>query len=240
VAAAVLVVVACIACNAALAALEIAFVSASKADIRARADAGDVRVWRFLRLRETPERTLSAIQVGITLVSLLSGAVGGASAHEFVSPFLQQWLGLGEGSATMLAIAIVALPLMFVTIVVGELVPKALALRHPEQIALAGARGLRVLERMFLPIVGVLAWTTKTLVVRILRAPSAGVGKGQPQSLDSTMHSTWSILRSDACAMPWFHGHRRSRRMPPSRRSRWRISRLHPATRDCRFSAAEK
>ena len=87
-----LVIVACIALNAALAALEIAFVSASKADIRTRATAGDVRVWHFLRMRETPERTLSAIQVGITLVSLLSGAVGGAGAQEFVSPFLQQRL----------------------------------------------------------------------------------------------------------------------------------------------------
>jgi len=166
----VLVVLACIALNAVLAALEIAFVSASKADIRAHAIAGDVRVWHFLRLRETPERTLSAIQVGITLVSLLSGAVGGAGAHEFVSPFLQQRLALGEGTATVLAIAIVAVPLMFVTIVVGELVPKALALRHPEHMALAGARALRLLERALLPIVNVLAWITKTLVARIPRA----------------------------------------------------------------------
>jgi putative hemolysin len=105
--AAVLVIIACIALNAALKALEIAFVSASKADIRAHADAGDVRVWRFLRLRETPERTLSAIQVGITLVSLLSGAVGGVGAQEFVTPWLQQRHGLGDGLATVLAIALV-------------------------------------------------------------------------------------------------------------------------------------
>jgi len=168
---AVLVVVACIALNAALAGLEIAFVSASRADIRAHARTGDVRVWRFLRLRETPERTLSAIQVGITLVSLLSGAVGGAGAQEFVSPFFQQRLGLGEASATVLAIAVVAIPLIFVTIVVGELVPKALALRYPEHIALAGARALHLLERAFLPIVGVLAWATRVVVARIPRAP---------------------------------------------------------------------
>jgi putative hemolysin len=175
---AVLVVVACIALNAALAALEIAFVSASRADIRAHAHAGDVRVWHFLRLRETPERTLSAIQVGITLVSLLSGAVGGAGAQEFVSPFLQHQLGLGEASATVLAIAVVAVPLIFVTIVVGELVPKALALRHPEHIALAGARGLHLLERAFLPIVGVLAWATRALVARIPRAPFGAEREG--------------------------------------------------------------
>lgn len=178
--AAVIVVLACIALNAALAAIEIAFVSASKAEIRAHAVVGDVRVWHFLRLRERPERTLSAIQVGITLVSLLSGAVGGAGAEEFVSPFLQQRLGLGEGSATALAIAIVAIPLMFVTIVVGELVPKALALRHPEQIALAGARGLQLLERALLPIVGLLAWVTRMLVAQIPRAPFGAGREGPP------------------------------------------------------------
>jgi putative hemolysin len=168
---ALLVIAACIALNAALAALEMAFVSASKAEIRAHAMAGDLRVWRFLRLRETPERTLSAIQVGITLVSLLSGAIGGAGAQEFVSPFLQERLGLGEASSAVLAIALVAIPLMFVTIVVGELVPKALALRHPEHLALAGARVLHYLERAFLPVVGVLAWVTKKVVARIPRAP---------------------------------------------------------------------
>ena len=177
---AVLVVLACIALNAALAALEIAFVSASKADIRAHAIAGDVRVWHFLRLRETPERTLSAIQVGITLVSLISGAVGGAGAQEFVSPFLQHRLGLSHGGATALAIAVVAIPLMFVTIIVGELVPKALALRHAEQIALAGTRGLQWLERAFLPMVGVLAWITKSLVARIPRTPFRVGPEGPP------------------------------------------------------------
>jgi CBS domain containing-hemolysin-like protein len=68
---------------------------------------------------------------------------------------------------------------MVVTMVVGELVPKALALRHPEQIALAGAPGLQLLESVFLPIVGVLAWTTKALVVRIPRVPF-GAGRERP------------------------------------------------------------
>jgi putative hemolysin len=197
----VLVVVACIALNAALAALEIAFVSASKADIRAHAITGDVRVWHFLRLRETPERTLSAIQVGITLVSLLSGAVGGAGAQEFVSPFLKQRLGLGEGSATVLAIAIVAVPLMFVTIVVGELVPKALALQHPD-IALAGARDSGCWN-VFLPIVGVLAWVTKTLVAQCPRHGSVQrrrASRGHPAALctDPSIRATPRPRRDDA------------------------------------------
>jgi len=168
---AVLVVAACIVVNAALAALEMAFVSASKADIRARALSGDVRVGDFLRLRETPERTLSAIQVGISLVSILSGVVGGAGAHEFLSPLLQGRLGLSVGAARAAAIAGVAIPLMLATVVAGELVPKALALRHPEAIALAGARSLDRLARLFLPLVAVLAWMTRRLVAWIPRRP---------------------------------------------------------------------
>lgn len=167
----VLIVLACIALNAVLAALEVAFISASKAEIRAQASPEDVRVRRFLRLRETPERTLSAIQVGITLVSILSGAVGGAGAQEFLSPLLRYRLDLSPGAANALAIAVVAIPLMLATVVVGELVPKVLALRHPEHIALVGARSLHVLEQAFLPVVGLLAWMTKALVARIPRGP---------------------------------------------------------------------
>jgi putative hemolysin len=159
-----------------------------------------------LRLRETPERTLSAVQVGITLVSLLSGAVGGAGAQEFVSPLLEQWLGLGERSATVLAVAAVAVPLIFVTIVVGELVPKALALRHPEQIALAGARGLHLLERVLLPIVGILAWATRTLLARMPRAPF-GAGREGPTAV-SRQHYALDLVdlaqrRVRDAMVPW-------------------------------------
>jgi len=181
-----LIVFACITLNAALAALEVAFISASKADVKARAGPNDLRVRWFLRLRETPERSLSAIQVGITLVSIVSGAAGGAGAQELVAPFLQGWLDLSAGTATALAITVVAIPLLMVTVVVGELVPKVLALRHPEHIALAGVRWLRLLDQMFLPVVGSLAWMTRALVTRIPRGPfgtawEAGAAEGHVQ-----------------------------------------------------------
>jgi putative hemolysin len=178
-----LIVLACIALNAGLAALEVALISASKAGVKAHGGPNDVRVQRFLRLRETPERALSAIQVGITLVSIVSGAVGGAGAQDSVAPVLQAWLDLSQGTARALAIAGVTVPLMMLTVLVGELVPKTLALRYPELIALAGARWLRLLEQMFLPVVGTLAWMTKTLGARIPRkrfetAAGAAAGGG--------------------------------------------------------------
>ena len=188
----VLVVLACIMLNAALAALEVAFISASKADIRAHAAPEDARVQRFLRLRETPERTLAAIQVGIILVGVVSGAVGGAGAQEFFSPFLKHCLDLSAGAAKILAIAVVAVPLMFATVVVGELVPKALAIRHPERVALVGARWLHLLEQVFLPVVGLLAWMTKALVVRI---PGGAFARMAPAPADAKgrMHPRYAL-----------------------------------------------
>jgi putative hemolysin len=159
-----LIVLVCIALNAALAALEVGFVSASKADLTARASPDDPRIGRVLRLRERPERTLSAIQVGMTLLGMVSGAAGGAGAQGILSPFLESRFALGAETAEVVAIVAVAIPLMFATVVIGELVPKAFALRHPEDIALAGAPWLDVLERMFFPVVGVLTWLTKALV----------------------------------------------------------------------------
>jgi putative hemolysin len=162
-----LIVCACIALNAVLAALEVAFLSASRAALRAEAAPGDPRVQRFLDLRDTPERTLSAIQVGVTLVGIVSGAVGGASAQEFVTPRFEEWLGLNRWAAQTLAIAAVSIPLMLGTVIVGELVPKVIALRNPERLALAGARGLHLLEHALLPVVWLLAWATRVLAGRL-------------------------------------------------------------------------
>ena len=115
-----LIVLVCIALNAALAALEVAFVSASKADLTARASADDPRVREVFRLREMSERTLSAIQVGMTLMGMVSGAAGGAGAQEVLSPFFESQFALGAGTAKTVALVMVAIPLMFATVVIGE------------------------------------------------------------------------------------------------------------------------
>lgn len=160
-----LIVLVCIVLNAALAALEVAFVSASKADLTARAGPDDPRVRQVLRLRDTPERTLSAIQIGVTLMGMVSAAAGGAGAQEVLSPWLERRFALAAGPADAAAIAVVVIPLMFATVVIGELVPKAFALRHSEEVMLVGVRWLQRLERVFFPVVGLLTWVTKKLVV---------------------------------------------------------------------------
>src|SRR5688572_32787591 len=117
-----LIIPVCIALNAVLAALEVAFVSASKADLRSRAAAGDRRLRQLLALRETPERTLSAIQIGITLVSILSGAAAGAGAPELLGPLLRGRYGFGSAAADAMGIALGSGPVRAATVVVGELV----------------------------------------------------------------------------------------------------------------------
>jgi putative hemolysin len=179
-----LIVLGCVAVNAGLAALEVAFVSVSGADLRAYAG-DDLRVQRVLRLRKVPERTLSAIQIGITLMGIVAGAAGGAGALEVLGPFLQSQLNLGSAAAEAAAITIVAIPLMSITVVIGELVPKAFALRHPEHVVLVGANWLGLLERIFFPIVSFLAWATRTIVAVLPqpfgRTPEGSIGNGGPR-----------------------------------------------------------
>jgi hypothetical protein len=176
-----LIIPVCIALNAILAALEVAFVSASRTDLRARAATGDRRLRQLLALRETPERTLSAIQIAITLVSILSGAAAGAGAQELLGPLLRDRYGFGSAAANAMAIAVVSIPVMLATVVIGELLPKVLALRHAEHIALAGARLLYVLEQVFLPVVGALTFLAAgERDWRTLVRPAVTVGPDEP------------------------------------------------------------
>ena len=168
-----LLILLCVALNGALSALEMAFVSTSRVDLASDARPSDSRVPLLLRLRQTPERTLSVIQIGITLVGIVSGAIGGAGAQRFLGPQLVRLFGLSAGVAQAAALGMVAVPLVFVTVVFGELVPKVFALRHPRPIALAGASWLRVMERLLLPLVRLLSWVTRA-VVSVMPAPAGG------------------------------------------------------------------
>ncbi len=76
-------------------------------------------------MKEGIERSLAVVQLGITLVGLTAGATGGASAGDDISPVLQGW-GLSPSMASAAAIALVVVPLTFITIVIGELVPSSL------------------------------------------------------------------------------------------------------------------
>lgn len=166
----IVVILLCIALNALFAAFEMAFVSVSKAELRVLEKRGVHNAQALLDLRKAPERTLSVIQVGITLVAATSAAVGGAGAAETIEPFLAQSFGAGPVAAELLAVLIVVLPLTYLNVVVAELVPKSLALRRPLRIVLPGAKWLLLADRLLSPIVSILEWSTRALLKVFFRA----------------------------------------------------------------------
>lgn len=165
----IIAVLACLLCNALLAAAEMAFVTVSRPVLRQLARQGHKKASLLLALREVPERTLSVIQIGITAVGALAGAVGGVGAKETLSPILVARLGLTESSADTLSILFVVVPLVYFTVVVGELMPKSMALRNSLGVALLAAPWLSVFDRLLGPIVTLLEWST-TRFLQWLRA----------------------------------------------------------------------
>lgn len=159
-----LIVVVCLVLNALLAAAEIAFITLTRSQVRELAKTGKRAGEVLLELRENPERTLSVIQIGISLVGALAAAVGGAEAYQTLAPYLANRLAVSTQVATAISILVLVLPLTFFNVIFAELVPKTLALRHPARIALISSRWLMALDRIFLPIVDILEWSTKKIL----------------------------------------------------------------------------
>jgi len=155
--------------NAILSGLEMAFVTVSKAHLKKLAAEGSTSAARVLKLKSNPERTLSVLQVGITLVGAISAAVTGASAEEHLSPAVMSAFGVSEEIAEALSIAMVVLPLTYVSVVIGELVPKSVALRFPVKLALWGGLLLMVMDQVFAPFVTIFEYSTK-FITRLLFA----------------------------------------------------------------------
>jgi putative hemolysin len=159
-----LVIAICLGLNALLAAAEMAFVTLTRSQVKELAKSGRGSAAILLTLRENPERTLSVMQVGIGLVGALAAAVGGVEAHARLTPYIMVYFPLSPELAKTLAIAAIVIPLTFVNVIFAELVPKTLALRNPVKIALFSARWLMWFDKIFLPIVDFLEWTTKRVL----------------------------------------------------------------------------
>lgn len=127
---------------------EVAVISLRRSRVQELAEAGDSRASTIQRLKDDPDRFLATIQIGINLVGTLAGAVGGALAVKAIRPLTDRLPGGGlwVGGETV-ALGLVVLVITYLTVVFGELVPKSLALRHAERVALATARPLAILGR---------------------------------------------------------------------------------------------
>lgn len=152
--------------NGFLAMSELSVVSARRARLQAMARAGNRRAEAALALAEQPGRFLSTVQIGITLVGVLAGAFSGAKIAHRLSVLLMP-LGMSEAMADAVAFAAVVAAITYLTLIIGELVPKHLALRDAERSASLIARPMMILSRAAAPLVFVLDVSTR-LVLRLL------------------------------------------------------------------------
>lgn len=162
-----LLIVLLVVANGAFAMAEIAVVSARRARLEARAEEGDEGARRALELSTNPTRFLSTVQIGITLVGIFAGAYGGATIAVELGAALDRIAAL-RGHGDEVALAVVVVGLTYLTLVLGEIVPKRIALTHPERIASFVSRPMHLLSVVATPVVKLLGWSTEGLI-RLLR-----------------------------------------------------------------------
>lgn len=163
----VFVLLALILVNGLFAMAEIALVTARRSRLTAMADAGNEAAIAALRLTEQPTRLLSTVQIGITSIGVLNGIIGEAA---FSAPMRAALLDLGTPApaAAAAATAIVVVVITYLSIVLGELVPKRLGQVSPERIALASAQPMLLVSRLVAVFVRLLSVSTD-LLLKLLR-----------------------------------------------------------------------
>lgn len=149
------VLIALFAVNGFFAMAELAVVSSRRIRLQQMADEGRPGAVQALALADNPGQLLSAVQVGITLIGILSGAFGGATLGQRLGPLLDG-IPYVAPYGNQLAVVLVVVAITALSVVMGELVPKQIALSAPEVIAARMARPLDLLSRVFRPFVWIL------------------------------------------------------------------------------------
>lgn len=144
--------------NAFFAAAEMAYVSVDKRKLEDEAEAGDKKSYRVLALLDNSDDFLSTIQIAITLAGFLNSASAATSIAQYIEPLLG-----GIPAAQTLAVVIITLIISYITLVFGELYPKALALQMPEKIAKSTGGIISFVNTLFKPIIWLLSASTNVL-----------------------------------------------------------------------------
>ncbi|AEQ52432.1 hemolysin family protein [Pelagibacterium halotolerans] len=152
--------------NGVFAMSELAVVSASKPLLRSMAERGQPGASAAVQLADDPGRFLSTVQIGITLIGIIAGAFSGATIGGMLTGILLD-AGLTGPAASALGYGGVVAIITYLSVVVGELVPKQLALRSPERVACLVAPPMRILSRVAGPVVWLLDASTR-LIFRLL------------------------------------------------------------------------
>lgn len=149
--------------NGVLAMAELAIVSSRPVRLRTLAEKGSSGARIALNLSENPGRFLSAVQIGITLVGVLSGAFSGATLGGRFAEWLRTH-GLSPATADALGVLVVVVAITYLSLIIGELVPKQIALRNPENVASRVAPLMAVLAKIAAPLVWLLDLSGRTVL----------------------------------------------------------------------------
>jgi putative hemolysin len=149
--------------NGILAMAETALLSSRKARLQNESNKGDAGATLALKLTENPNQFLSVIQIGITSIDLMIGALTGATLGVWLDRQLEQYAAL-EPYSEMIGLLVGVLPITYLSLVLGELVPKRLALRDPEGVSSAVAGPMIFFSRLFHPFVRFLSFSTESIL----------------------------------------------------------------------------
>lgn len=162
----ILVIIVMLLINAVFAAYELALASLSIGRVKHLAEQNIKGAVSALFMKSRQEASLAVIQIGITIVGAIIAATGGAEAEEWITPYIVKIFHFSHGLSRVIAIGSVVLPLSALTITIGELVPKTLALKNNEKIFLMLSPTMRILSFFVYPLVIAFEFATK-LIVRL-------------------------------------------------------------------------
>jgi putative hemolysin len=150
--------------NALFAAYEMALASVSRARLEVLMHANRRGANSAVHMKDRLEASLAVIQLGITLAGAIAAATGGAGVEEWLTPWFKEAFGLSETMASALALVCFVIPLSAVTIVAAELVPKMIGINNKEAVVLALSPAMRVVSRIFHPVIFIFEAVVKKLV----------------------------------------------------------------------------
>ena len=204
---------------------EMAVVSSRKARLRKRKEEGHRGAGIALALSEQPNDFLSTVQIGITMIGTLAGAFGGATIAAAFSIYLKQFSQVAAYSDSI-SITIVVLAISYLSLILGELVPKTVALGNPEGIASAMAPAMQWLSRVGSPAVRFLTFSTK-VVMKLLPARKGGEAPVTEEEIkvliaQGTEHGTFEEAEQEMVAGVFRLGDRRvADLMRPRKKVTW-------------------
>jgi len=149
--------------NGILSMAEIAIVSSRRTKLQQEAESGITAARKALELKDNPSIFLSTIQIGITMIGILAGVISGATIAKQLAAWMDNITWLAPYSE-VLGVAIVVLIITYFALLLGELVPKRMAMNRPERLAIRLAPSIHLLSRLIRPLSAVLSWSTRAIL----------------------------------------------------------------------------